>query len=229
MVDFYKDWYDNLVAHSNEKGLLVEKISDLLQGKTHKNCLEIGLGTSAYFSERLQDFFQEYTIIEKEDFGGTLPEKVVFIKGDIETELFDKKFDVVIASHVVYYFTDLKTTCEKIFNLLAVGGHAYFVVNGKESDYGPVKDAFASIINEPYTFTYDKLKQCLSEYKTREYTTQASLSFESPEDLYETMRLSFDLYPRKYEENREKVIDWLSKNVVGDKFFIDQKIIEVIQ
>ncbi len=177
----------------------------------------------------MQDYFEEYTIIEKEDFGGTFPEKVLFINGDIETEIFDKKFDVILASHVVYYFKDLASTCGKIYSLLEDGGRAYFVVNGKESDYGPIKDAFATIINEPYTFTYDRLKQCLSEYKTREYTTQASLSFESPRDLYETMRLSFDLYPKEYEENREKVIDWLSKNVVGDKFFIDQKIIEVIK
>jgi SAM-dependent methyltransferase len=229
MVDFYKDWYDNLISHSNEKGLLVEKISDLLKGKTHKDCLEIGLGTSAYFSERLQDYFEEYTIIEKEDFGGTLPEKVRFIKGDIESEIFNKKFDVIIASHVVYYFKDLEKTCEKIHELLNEGGRAYFVVNGKESDYGPVKDAFAAIINKPYTFTYDRLKQCLSEYKIREYTTQASLSFESPEDLYEAMRLSFDLYPKEYEANKEAVVDWLSNNVRGDKFFIDQKIIEVIR
>lgn len=229
MVDFYKDWYDNLIAHSNEKGLLVEKISDLLKGKTHKNCLEIGLGTSAYFSERLQNFFQEYTIIERENFEGVLPEKVIFIKGDVETEMFDKKFDVIIASHVVYYFKDLKTTGQKIYDLLNEGGRAYFVVNGKESDYGPIKNAFAEMINEPYTFTYDKLRLCLVEYKTREYTTQASLSFASPEDLYEAMRLSFDLYPKEYDENNEKVIDWLSKNVVGDKFFIDQKIIEVIK
>ena len=229
MVDFYKDWYDNLIAHSNEKGLLVEKMSDLLQGKTHHNCLEIGLGTSAYFSERLQDFFAEYTIIEKEDFGGMLPEKVQFIKGDIEVESFDKTFDVIIASHVVYYFKDLTKTCQKIHELLSEGGRAYFVVNGKESDYGPIKDAFANIINEPYTFTYDRLKICLADFKTREYTTQASLSFKSPEDLYEAMRLSFDLYPKEYEENKEKVVEWLSKNIVGDTFFIDQKIIEVIK
>lgn len=165
MVDFYKDWYDNLIAHSNEKGLLVDKISDLLKGKTHNNCLEIGLGTSAYFSERLVSYFTEYTIIEKEDFNGVLPEGVQLIKSDIENYDFVSTFDVILASHVVYYFKDLSATCEKIYNLLSNGGRAYFVVNGKESDYGPIKNAFAEMIQEPYTFTYDHLKNSLSDYK----------------------------------------------------------------
>jgi len=103
------------------------------------------------------------------------------------------------------------------------------VVNGRESDYGPIKEAFAALINEPYVFTYDKLKDVLSGYHTREYTAQASLSFQSYEDLYEAMRLSFDLYPKQYEEQRGKIIEWLKDNVKSDKFFIDQKIIEVIK
>lgn len=229
MVDFYRDWYDNLVAHSNEKGLLVDEISDLLKGKTHGSCLEIGLGTSAYFSERLSPFFEEYKIIEKNEFKEPLKQNVRFIHGDFEEHLFEKQFDVILASHVVYYFKDLSKTVKKIISLLKDDGHVYFVVNGNESDYGPLKNAFASFIDKPYTFTYDILKAGLKEFKTREYTTQASLSFDSYEDLYETLKLSFDLYPTEYEANKEGVIDWLKSNIKGDKFFIDQKIIEVIK
>lgn len=229
MVDFYKDWYENLVAHSNEKGLLVEKISDLLKGKTHENCLEIGLGTSAYFSERLSGFFQEYWIIEKNEFNEPLKSNVKFIRADFEEFPFDRQFDVILASHVVYYFRDLPQTVKKIVDLLKIGGHAYFVVNGKESDYGPIKNAFAEFIDKPYTFTYDILKAELKGSKVREYTTQASLSFSSYEDLYSALKLSFDLYPTEYEANKEKMVDWLKSNVRGDKFFIDQKIIEVIK
>lgn len=229
MVDFHKDWYNNLISHSNEKGLLVQKISDLLQGKTHENCLEIGLGTSAYFSEKLAPYFKEYDIVEKELFSGSLPENVKLIQGDFESTEFDKKFDVIIASHVVYYFKDLPRTISKIIDLLKDGGRVYFVVNGKESDYGPIKYAFADFIEKPYTFTYDILRNELDGFRVREYTTQASLSFNSHDDLYEALRLSFDLFPKEYEENKERVVSWLRDNVKGDKFFIDQKIIEVIK
>jgi methylase of polypeptide subunit release factors len=227
MVDFHKDWYNNLISHSNEKHLLVEKISDLLQGKTHENCLEIGLGTSAYFAERLSGLFEEYWVVEKNKFNHPVPSNVKLIEGDFEDVVLGKKFDVILASHVVYYFKDLPKTVQKIVDSLKENGRAYFVVNGKESDYGPIKDVFAIFINEPYAFTYDILKAALRSYQVKEYTTQASLSFNSYEDLYETLRLSFDLYPTEYEQQRQKVIDWLKQNVKGEKFFIDQKIIKV--
>ncbi len=227
MVEFYEEWYKNLIRHSNEKDLLVQKISDLLKGKTHDSCLEIGLGTSAYFAEKLSSFFKEYWIVEKQPFNGLIPSHIKLIQADFESLSFDKKFDVIIASHVVYYFKDLSVAIGKMMNLLKEGGRIYFVVNGKESDYGPIKYAFGEMIHKPYVFTYEILKEKLSGLKIKEYTTQASLNFSSYEDLYETLRLSFDLFPKEYEENKEKVIAWLSSNIKGDKFFIDQKIIEV--
>lgn len=227
MVDFHKDWYNNLVANSNEKHLLVEKIADLLKGNNHENCLEIGLGTSAYFAERLSEFFKEYWIIEKNKFNQLLPYNVKLIRDDFEEFIPTQKFDVILASHVIYYFKDLPKSIRKIVDSLKDNGRVYFVVNGKESDYGPIKNAFATFIKKPYNFTYDILKSELKNYQVKEYTAQANVFFSSYDDLYETLRLSFDLYPKEYEENKQNIIEWLKVNVKGDKFFIDQKIIEV--
>ena len=227
MVDFHKDWYNKLIAKSNEKDLLVAKISDLLQGKSHRSCLEIGLGTSAYFSSRLASYFNNYTIVEKNKFYEPLPSIVKLIVGDFESTPLHQQYDVILASHVVYYFNDLPRAVKKIVDALTVDGRAYFVVNGSNSDYGPTKHAFASFINKPYQFTYDILKAQLIGLHVREYTTQASISFSSHEDLFETLRLSFDLFPNEYEENRSKMTDRLKNNIKGDKFFVDQKIIEV--
>lgn len=227
MVMFHRDWYEKLIARSNEKELLVKKIADLLKGRTYESCLEIGLGTSSFFSDNLGHLFHEYSIIEKEEFNGPLKKNVNFIRGDFDNYVFEKEYDVIIASHVVYYFADLSLAIEKINNLLANGGCAYFVVNGKESDYGNIKKAFSSMIDESYIFTYDSLKKGLKDFKFSEYTVRSSLNFSSYEDLFETLRLSFDLYPNQYQEQRDNVIQWLRNNVRGNKFSIDQKIIEV--
>lgn len=227
MVDFYKDWYERLISKSNEKGLLVEKIGHLLQGKSHGTCLEIGLGTSTYFSDALAPQFDFYDIVEKNPFDGAFKSNVTYIQDDFESHQFTRTYDVILASHVVYYFKDLTSAVAKIKNLLNPGGRAYFVVNGPDSDYGPIKYAFAKMIGVPYTFTYEKLRNVLVGEQLREYTTQASLSFTSPEDLYETLKLSFDLYPKEYAEHRDEVVAWLTSNVKGDRFYIDQKIIEL--
>lgn len=226
MVEFNRDWYEKLISRSNEKGLLVQKISDLI-GSKKQNCLEIGLGTSAYFSEKLSGKFDKYTIIEKENFTGKLKPNTNFIQGDFEKHEFKEKFDIIIASHVIYYFEDLEETIKKMLNLLNDNGEIFFVVNGSESDYGLIKYAFSNMINESYKFTYDILKSHLKNQKVTEYTIASNLGFESYEDLYETLKLSFDLYPKEYIENKDKVINWLKENIKGDKFFIDQKIIKV--
>ncbi len=171
MVDFYKDWYNNLIAHSDEKSLLVEKISDLMQQHPHAICLEIGLGTSAYFARTLSPNVHQYCIVEKEPFNEPLPENVTFTQGDFEHVSLPDKFDVILASHVVYYFQDLTKSIEKIMNHLTNEGRVYFVVNGTGKDYGLVKAAFADITHRPYTFTYNTLLSELKGYTVEEPTT----------------------------------------------------------
>jgi len=227
MVEFYEEWYKNLIQHSNEKGLLVNKIRDLLKGRVHDSCLEIGLGVYAYFAQNLLDLFDRYTIIEKRKIVTDMPNGVELINSDWENVQLDSKFDVIIASHVVYYFKNMEVAVEKMLNSLKDGGRIYFVVNGKESDYGPIKLAFAEMIGVPYEFTYDALYKILKGKRVREYTTQASLSFKDHEELYNVLKLSFDMFPKEYVKNKIKVIEWLRDNIKGDKFFIDQKIIEV--
>jgi len=226
IVKFHEDWYKNLVAHSNEKELLVTKIGDLIQGKPRQSCLEIGLGLSPYFAQRLASLFQDYTIVERRTYDDELPQKVRLINDDWETVELSKKFDVIIASHVVYYFKDSKAAVDKMFTHLNSDGRIFFVVNGKESDYGPLKIAFSKTINAEYAFTYDQLMELLRNRKTREYTAQSNISFDSLNELYEILRISFDFYPQEYQANKSKVLDYLRENVKGNKFFIDQKIIE---
>lgn len=227
IVEFNADWYQKFVQSTNEKELLVSKISELLNGKPHTSCLEIGLGISPYFANQLAHSFKKYAIVEKRIVREPLPAGVALINKDWEKLITDEKFDVVLASHVVYYFKNKRKAVQKMFDVLADNGRVIFVVNGKESDYGPLKFAFASMLGATYKFTYDELMKLLRGRKTKEYTLPAVIDFNSYEDLYETLRLSFDSYPVEYQELKDKVIQYLKTNVRGGQFIIDQKIIEV--
>jgi 16S rRNA A1518/A1519 N6-dimethyltransferase RsmA/KsgA/DIM1 with predicted DNA glycosylase/AP lyase activity len=114
MIEFNADWYNSLIAHSDEKSLLLKKIIDLIQGKTKDKCLEIGLGTTSYFSDNLSSLFKEFDIIETNGFDGTLKENVCLIKGNFENIKLEKKYDVILASHVVYYFKNLSMSIDKL-------------------------------------------------------------------------------------------------------------------
>lgn len=229
MVEFNISWYKKFMESTNEKDILVMKISNLLEGKPTESCLEIGLGVSPYFTKKLAKLFDKYIIVEKRLIKEKLPEDVKLINKDWEEIELDKKFDVIIASHVIYYFKDKKKAVEKMFNHLNKGGRIFFVVNGKSADYGPLKLAFGKIIDSKYKFTYEELMELLKEKEFKEYTLSSAIKFDSHEDLFETLRLSFDSYPTEYEKSKDKMIRYLKENIKSNKFIIDQKIIEVLK
>ena len=181
MVEFVLDWYKKFIESTNEKDLLVSKVSDLLEGKPKNSCLEIGLGISPYFAEKLSKLFKKYLIVERRLFKEKLPQGVELIQEDWENIRLNEKFDLIIASHVIYYFKDQKKAIEKMFDSLTENGRIFFVVNGKSSDYGPLKYAFAKMIDSEYEFTYDNLISLLEGRKIREYTFPSVINFDSYE------------------------------------------------
>jgi SAM-dependent methyltransferase len=212
MVEFNSNWYDALFNNSNEKKLISLKISELHKNQNHNSFLEIGMGTAPFFAKNLSELFHEYWIVEKHSFLAPLPVNVKYIQDDFENINLEKKFDGILLSHVVYYFSNLDETINKTMALLEDGGVVYFVVNGKDADYGPLKKAFSEITKKPLISTYDILKDsALKNFHLTEHTLPAKIFFNSYEDLYESMRLFFDIYPKEFEENKSEIISWLKK------------------
>jgi SAM-dependent methyltransferase len=231
MVEFIEDWYDNLLNNSDEKEVLIRKILDLQNNSFKDAFLEIGMGTSACFSEKLRPFFKEYWIVDNRPCNASLPENVKYIHEDFENVKLQRTFDVILLSHVIYYFKNLDFVIEKTINLLKKDGSAYFVVNGKDADYGLVKNAFSEFIDIPYSFTYDRLKEALykhqKEYQITEHSVPSHVFFKSHAELYELLKLFFDVFPEEFQKNKERIISWLKKNIKGNKFKMNQKIFEL--
>jgi len=225
-VTFIEDWYDRLVARTNEKTVLPDAIRSLLSGPK-KTCLEIGLGTTPFFANQLSALFDSYTILEKQTEAKELPENSTIVKGDWEHFESGQTYDVILASHVIYYFADKKAAIEKMIEALSPGGQLFIVVNGKDGDYGPLKSTFSDMVNHPYTFTYDVLVRILEGRVYGEYSFPTTIPFSSGEDLFETLRLSFDQYPEEYEELKDQLVDYFDANVKDGTFTINQKIFVV--
>lgn len=224
---FNPEWYDRLVSKSNEKETLVKEVFEVIKEKEGKSCLEIGLGTKPYFAEKISHNFNRYVIVEKENSGGLIPENVDLIEKEWELVELEEKFDIILASHVVYYFKDKKIAIEKMFKHLTEKGRIIFVVNGKDSDYGNLKRAFAKIIKDRYDFTYDDIKKYLQGKHITEKTIASSVSFNSIDELYSTLQICFDNYPDEYCRYREKIIKSLKDIVKNNRFVVNQKILVV--
>jgi len=226
-VDFIEEWYKIFLKNTDEKDILTNKIKDLLVGKDFSSGLEIGLGISPYFAKSLSGLFKKYTIIEKRLVEAKMPKGVDLINTDWEDVKLDQKFDIIIASHVIYYFNDKQAAIAKMFEHLNERGIIFFVVNGKTADYGSLKLAFANIIKDEYKFTYDELLEIIKGKEFIEYTVPSTINFKNYNDLFETLKISFDMYPEEYKAHRDEIINYLSQNIKGKKFIIDQKILKV--
>ena len=226
-VEFIESWYERLVSRTNEKEVLPKAVSDLLQQSRYDSCLEIGLGTAPVFAEKLADRFGAYKIIEKRSLDVALPKNASLILSDWESYDGSDHYDVIIASHVIYYFRNKKQAVEKILEHLRPQGRAFIVVNGKDGDYGPLKEAFSTMVGQPYRFTYDELKDILRGKKYSEHAISSTVIFDSPEDLFETLRLSFDQYPHEYEDNKDRFLEYISKHLSNKVFTINQVIFEI--
>jgi len=227
MVEFNAEWYGRLVKNTDEKAVLVSRMSDLIGDGPYKSCLEIGLGISPYFATVLADRFGKYSIVERRHVDIKMPNNVELINNDWEQSDIGFKPDIIIASLVIYYFENKKAAIEKMFDSLDDNGKVYFVVNGKEGDYGPLKHAFSGMIGSEYHFTYDELIELLGDIEFKEYTVHSEIKFSSYEDLFETLKIAFDNYPEGYQRLRNEMIGYLKENVTGDSFTTHQKIIEV--
>ncbi|MBD3252607.1 methyltransferase domain-containing protein [Candidatus Pacearchaeota archaeon] len=227
MVEFNPEWYEKFIQSTDEKKVIISKISDILKNKPCESCLEIGLGTYPFFAEILSKNFEKYVVVEKQKQDFRLPERVELINNDWESVDLEEKFDVIIASHVFYYFKNKKRAVEKMFSHLNEDGRIIFVVNGKTADYGPIKLAFAKMINKKYLFTYDEVYELIKNHKIREYTSPTEVNFDSFEDLFETLKLIFDNHEEEYKNNKEKLIDYFKRNLKAGKFVVDMKILEV--
>jgi len=224
--DFNEEWYNNLISKSDEKNLLVDKFKEVLAAGKFYSCLEIGLGTTTHFSDALAGLFKKYTIVEKEKITTSLQKNVNLLTADWETLILPLKYDVILASHVIYYFKDKQAAVKKMFDSLNPGGWIIFVVNGNDADYGPLKLKFAELVNEEYVFTYDALKSILAGKTISEFSAPSKINFNHPSDLFNTLKLSFDLYPEEYVALKDAVCLYFNTQFRNKtQFVINQKII----
>ncbi|MBU0535618.1 MAG: class I SAM-dependent methyltransferase [Nanoarchaeota archaeon] len=232
---FYPEWYARFVSRTDEKELLPKELEKILGENKGGSCLEIGLGIGPHFAEVLAPHFDNYQIIEKRKTDPKLPKGVQLVNADWEQYKSEQGSDVIIASHVIYYFKDLKKGVDKVIDSLNDKGRAFFVVNGANNNYGALKSAFEVLRNHnqpteklpKYTFTYHRLMEALNGRKFKEHVVPTAVSFSSPVDLFETLKISFDNYPGTYDLMKGTMVAYIKDNLRGDRFYIDQKIIEV--
>src|SRR3972149_4254514 len=102
-MNSYESDFQVFLKYTNEKKILKEEISKLINKFNIRSILDIGAGNGE-LSQPLSEEVEDYLCIEpKKDFVGLLRKKgLTVIESEFPTEL-DRQFDMVLCSHSVPY------------------------------------------------------------------------------------------------------------------------------
>lgn len=211
--------FENFVNHSDEKEKVESTILDILNTKKPKNLLNIGSGfDNLSKSKNFPDSIDKITLVEKNtSYVQSYTEtKTEVIHADFEFWQNQEKYDVILASHVLYYFKDKKLAIEKVLSHLNEGGIALFVVHEPSKDYKKIKDFVFGFYGKKYTFTYDKLVSVVNEIGCKFYESKVdcSITAKSGEELYKALRLWFEMDLNSYYEHEKEIIPLFQENRV---------------
>lgn len=223
--------FENFISHSDEKSKVENEILNVLSEKSPRSILNVGSGfDNLSKSENFPSSVENITLVEKNTSYVQSYDNLNLnvIQTDFEQWDSEEKFDIVIVSHVFYYFKDKQKSLNKIMSLLNDGGVAIFVVHLPDGDYKKVKDLVFGFEGKKYTYTYEKLVNLVisSEFNFVEKRVDCVLQAKSNEDLYKIMRLWFEMDLNAYYKNEKEVRNIFSGskvNYTNSVFLVSKK------
>ena len=201
--------FEAYTRHTNEKEVLRDSISELISTYNPKKVLEIGSG----FGDVVKQVPPQthYTVVEKNaGFHQTTSDSVVFIDSSWEDYETDKQFDVIIASHVIFYLKqDPEVVISSILDKLSPGGKAILVFNAPTGDYAELKKHIYYLKSEACSFTYEKFRDYLQQIILDEFDVESQVTTTSIDETYRILRFLFeddlDVYLRNEKSIKEKI------------------------
>ncbi|SHL35066.1 Methyltransferase domain-containing protein [Chitinophaga jiangningensis] len=222
---FNQQYFNEFTRQSDEKTIIINSIRKLIAHEKPQSCLEIGMGTTPVFHQQLGPYFQHYTVVEKNTDGVPLPAEVQVITCSWEEAQLSRQYDLIIASHVFYYFQHKQEAIDKMLSCLTENGMLIIVVNGQEEDYGPLKEYFYQNIQRDYQPTYPQVMRALAGKNHLTFSVPAAIHYPDHETLYHSLSLFFDQYPTPYRLHQHNIITYLRQTLGQRPFKLYQKII----
>lgn len=210
--------FEDFVNHSNEKSKVEQEIINILKKQNPNTFLNIGSGFDAI--SKSVDFAKnlKITIVEKNTsyVQAYTDTNIKIVHADFGFWNTEKKFDAILASHVLFYLNDKKETVSKVLDLLNKNGIALFVANEPEQDYKKIKDYVFGLKGKKYTYTYDTLKAILNEMGAdfEEIKVDCEVIAKSKNELYKTLRLWFEMDLKTYYEHENDIKDFIADSKV---------------
>ncbi len=214
LFEFPENLFEQFVEHSDEKTKVESSILSLLNEVQPNTILNIGAGLDTLTnSVSFPKTVREITLLEKSSnyshsYNG---KKVIVVNDDFEEWESGHKYDLIIVSHVLYYFRDKSKAINKMLSLLNEGGIILFVVHKPKGVYKYIKDA---AFKGNYEYSYDKLINILKNLgcHTKEIQIECSIKANNSQELCEAVKLWFEMDLNTYEQCKPEVLKLSANN-----------------
>lgn len=221
--------FEDFINHSDEKLRVEQEIINILTKQNPFTLLDIGSGfdtisKSTNFANNLK-----ITIVEKNtSYIQTYTDtNIEVIQADFEFWNTEKKFNAILASHVLFYLKNKKEAIRKVLSLLDQNGIALFVCHEPAKDYKKLKDYVFGLKGKKYDYTYDTLKSILVELGAdfEEVKVSCEINSKSVDELYKVLRLWFEMDLKTYYEYEKDIKNLLSNGKIeySNSIFIVKK------
>lgn len=198
--------FDLLRRSSEEEEVLVRELLSRLGKERYDSLLDIGAGDGS-ITQRLMSHFGKVTAIDR------LDSNIYFLKSlgiDAERCLWEvyqteKLFDIILASHIMYYFPsgDWVKEIVRMNDRLKPKGQMFVVVNSREGEYADFLKKFYSRFHETEMGQIHsaELVRQLGEYGIgANYSTlRSKVTFENKEHFLALCKFLID-YDFEYED-----------------------------
>lgn len=172
-MDTRKDYVSRIQAYyerSDEKPRVQSLLRELFKGQPYKKVLDVGAGPGE-LSAVLSELCDELVLLEiEEKFAKQLKErfpKAKVVNGTLTDISVDEKFDLILLSHVLYYFPEAEWV-GIVKRLLEQSERLVLIQNADKGDwwetvqhFKPKLGADSAFYNQPWTLFKKKLSKAV--------------------------------------------------------------------
>lgn len=149
--------FDLFRRSSNETDVLLQRLIEPISNSPKQSLLDIGAADGT-LTQKLMPYFDRIVAIEKEE-NNVYALRALGIEAhhmlweDFKT---DEKFEVVLASHILYYFNEESylSECQRIREHLTPNGVGHVIINAHEGGYYNLINSFYPLVhngNRPFS------------------------------------------------------------------------------
>jgi len=182
----YKRSFTNFLTLSDEKNKEIRFLHSFLNGRFYDRLLDVGGGTGI-IHDAVRLYFKNADVIEKNSHFRSYYTGLdtSFYREPIETFHTEKKYDVVLASHVMSYVnpSERKRIIDKLFGFTKLGGYLIFSEMTPWGSLGTIKEL---IFGKKIFSTYESIVESIEVlgHPFAEYTMYPSvLTYEESDML----------------------------------------------